>query len=89
MDRVVDNGARVLIILYLSAVVPSSGFSKCCFGASFLTFQIIRLTLLDKQGKAKFNAWKKVADDKTTPEDAQKKYVELVEKLKGVYGFEA
>ena len=41
------------------------------------------------QEKYKFNAWQKVVDDKVTPEDAQKKYVELVEKLKGVYGFEA
>ena len=28
-------------------------------------------------------------DDKVTPEEAQKKYIELVEKLKGIHGFEA
>ncbi len=41
------------------------------------------------QGKYKYNAWKKLVDAKTTPEDAQTKYVALVEKLKGTYGFTA
>ena len=42
------------------------------------------------QGKYKYNAWKKVVEeDKTKPEDCQKKYVTLVEKLKGQYGFTA
>lgn len=45
--------------------------------------------LSHEQEKYKFNAWKKLVDDKVTPEDAQKQYVELVEKLKGIYGFEA
>lgn len=40
------------------------------------------------QGKAKKNAWKKLVDDGVKPEDAQKKYVELVNSLKGKYGFE-
>jgi acyl-CoA-binding protein len=39
------------------------------------------------QGKYKYNAWKKVVDEKTTPETAQKEYVDLIEKLKGTYGF--
>ncbi|KAL6717275.1 acyl-CoA-binding protein (ACBP)/diazepam binding inhibitor (DBI)/endozepine (EP) [Lecanora helva] len=44
----------------------------------------------DFQGKYKYNAWKKVVEEeKTSPEDAQKKYVTLVNKLKGTYGFEA
>lgn len=40
------------------------------------------------QGKAKKNAWKKVHDEGVSPEDAQKRYVELVEKLKEKHGFE-
>ncbi|KAF0641991.1 hypothetical protein NXS19_013457 [Fusarium pseudograminearum] len=46
--------------------------------------------MLDLKGKAKYNAWKKVAeDDKLTPEAAQAKYVEHVEKLKKDYGYDA
>ena len=41
------------------------------------------------QGKYKYNAWKKIVDEKVTPEQAQTKYVDLVEKLKKAYGFEA
>ena len=42
------------------------------------------------QEKYKYNAWKKVAvEDKVTPSAAQQHYVQLVEKLKGIYGFEA
>ncbi|CAF3456150.1 unnamed protein product [Fusarium graminearum] len=42
------------------------------------------------KGKAKYNAWKKVAeDDKLTPEAAQAKYVEHVEKLKKSCGYDA
>ena len=44
------------------------------------------MTLL--QGKAKKNAWQAVADQKITPEEAQKKYVELVEQLKAKLGFD-
>ncbi|KAL8826153.1 MAG: hypothetical protein Q9191_003977 [Dirinaria sp. TL-2023a] len=43
----------------------------------------------DFKGKYKYNAWKKLVDAKTTPEDAQTKYVELVDKLKGTYGMNA
>ncbi|KAL2040504.1 hypothetical protein N7G274_006947 [Stereocaulon virgatum] len=42
----------------------------------------------DFKAKYKYNAWKKLVDEKTTPETAQKEYVDLVEKLKGTYGFE-
>lgn len=45
--------------------------------------------MIDLTGKAKYNAWKKVVDEGVTPEDAQKRYVELVESLKTKYGFEA
>ncbi|CAF9927505.1 MAG: hypothetical protein ALECFALPRED_003725 [Alectoria fallacina] len=42
------------------------------------------------QEKYKYNAWKKVAEeDKVTPSAAQQHYVQLVEKLKGTYGFSA
>ncbi|KAI5366526.1 Putative acyl-CoA-binding protein, ACBP [Septoria linicola] len=44
--------------------------------------------VFDPKGKAKYNAWKKEADAGTKPEAAQKKYVELVEKLKNELGFE-
>ncbi|KAF2149969.1 acyl-CoA-binding protein [Myriangium duriaei CBS 260.36] len=42
----------------------------------------------DFKGKAKYNAWKKVAEEKTSPQDAQKKYVALVNSLKSKYGYE-
>jgi len=38
------------------------------------------------QGKAKYSAWQKVVDAKTTPDQADKKYVEAVNKLKTKYG---
>ncbi|CAG7564209.1 unnamed protein product [Fusarium equiseti] len=42
------------------------------------------------KGKAKYNAWKKVVEqDQLTPETAQAKYVEAVEKLKEKYGYDA
>ncbi|KAJ4134862.1 hypothetical protein NW768_004471 [Fusarium equiseti] len=42
------------------------------------------------KGKAKYNAWKKAAvEDQLTPEAAQSKYVELVEKLKVSHGYDA
>ncbi|KAF4950412.1 hypothetical protein FGADI_8231 [Fusarium gaditjirri] len=42
------------------------------------------------EGKAKYNAWKKAAEEeKLTPDDAQAKYVELVERLKEKYGYDA
>ena len=43
-----------------------------------------------EQEKYKYNAWKKVAvEDKATPSAAQQHYVQLVEKLKTTYGFDA
>ncbi|KAK1465434.1 acyl CoA binding protein [Colletotrichum cuscutae] len=41
------------------------------------------------QGKAKQSAWQKVVDDKLTPEQAQEKYVALVNSLKEKYGYDA
>ena len=40
------------------------------------------------QGKAKRKAWQKVVDEKVSPEKAQKKYVQVVERLKEKYGYE-
>ena len=40
------------------------------------------------QEKYKYNAWKEVSEKGTSPEAAQKHYVELVERLKKSYGFE-
>lgn len=43
---------------------------------------------LSIQGKEKRKSWQRVVDKGTTPEQAQKEYVELVEKLKGQHGFD-
>ncbi|KAG9247034.1 acyl CoA binding protein [Calycina marina] len=45
--------------------------------------------MFDLKGKAKKNAWQKFVDDGTTAEDAQTKYVALVENLKEKYGYDA
>ncbi len=42
-----------------------------------------------QQGKAKKRAWQKIVDEGVTPEEAQKRYVELVEKLKSAYGYDS
>ena len=44
--------------------------------------------MLDVQGKAKKNAWQKLVDEGVSAEDAQQRYIDLVEKLKGDYGFD-
>lgn len=41
-----------------------------------------------KQGKAKKRAWQKVVDEGITKEEAQTRYVALVEKLKEAHGFD-
>lgn len=43
----------------------------------------------DLKGKAKKRAWQKVVDEGTTPEEAQTKYVALVESLKDKLGYDA
>ncbi|KAL2691777.1 hypothetical protein Neosp_002168 [[Neocosmospora] mangrovei] len=40
------------------------------------------------QGKAKYNAWKKVVEEGVTPDNAQEQYVKLVEELKEKYGYD-
>jgi diazepam-binding inhibitor (GABA receptor modulating acyl-CoA-binding protein) len=47
------------------------------------------LLLIYVQGKAKKRAWQKVVDEGITKEQAQERYVELVEKLKTTYGYDA
>ncbi|KAI9860273.1 MAG: hypothetical protein M1824_003275 [Vezdaea acicularis] len=44
--------------------------------------------MFDLKGKAKYTAWKAVFDKGTTAEDAQAEYVELVEKLKEIHGYD-
>ncbi|KAI8685815.1 ACB domain-containing protein [Fusarium keratoplasticum] len=44
--------------------------------------------LTHPQGKAKYNAWKKVAEEGVTPDAAQEQYVKLVEELKEKYGYD-
>jgi diazepam-binding inhibitor (GABA receptor modulating acyl-CoA-binding protein) len=46
------------------------------------------LTRWGKQGKAKKAAWQKIADEGITPEEAQAKYVTLVEGMKETYGYD-
>ena len=43
--------------------------------------------MLHAQEKAKRAAWQKLVDEKVSPQDAQKKYVALVESLKKKYGY--
>ncbi|TLS30138.1 hypothetical protein PpBr36_03017 [Pyricularia pennisetigena] len=44
--------------------------------------------MFDLKGKSKKAAWQKVVDEGVTPEQAQEKYVALVEKLKAAYGYD-
>ncbi|KAI9875436.1 MAG: hypothetical protein M1830_008472 [Pleopsidium flavum] len=44
--------------------------------------------MMDIKGKAKKKAWQKIVGEGTTPEEAQIKYVELVEHCKNVYGYD-
>lgn len=41
-----------------------------------------------QQGKAKRKAWQKIVDEGVTPQEAQKRYVALVEKLKEKHGYD-
>ncbi|EAS29189.1 uncharacterized protein CIMG_07935 [Coccidioides immitis RS] len=42
----------------------------------------------DFKGKYKYNKWKSIVEEGVTPEEAQKRYVELIEKLKAKYGYD-
>ncbi|KAK2746654.1 hypothetical protein FQN57_002998 [Myotisia sp. PD_48] len=44
--------------------------------------------MFDFKGKAKFAAWKEVAEENLSAEEAQEKYIELVEQLKTKYGYD-
>ena len=44
--------------------------------------------MANKQGKAKKNAWQKVVDEGITAEQAQQRYVALVEKMKVAYKYD-
>lgn len=41
-----------------------------------------------KQGKAKKAAWQRIADEGLSPDEAQAKYVTLVEGMKETYGYD-
>jgi diazepam-binding inhibitor (GABA receptor modulating acyl-CoA-binding protein) len=45
--------------------------------------------LFDLKNKAKKKAWQKIVDEGVTPEQAQEKYIALIEELKTSYGFDA
>jgi diazepam-binding inhibitor (GABA receptor modulating acyl-CoA-binding protein) len=45
--------------------------------------------LWELQGKAKKNAWQRVVDEGITKEEAQERYIKLVETLKEKYGYDA
>ncbi|KXL49378.1 hypothetical protein M433DRAFT_5591 [Acidomyces richmondensis BFW] len=44
--------------------------------------------MFELKEKAKRGAWQKLVDAKVTPQDAQKRYVTLVNELKDKYGYE-
>ncbi|KAI1436318.1 acyl CoA binding protein-domain-containing protein [Xylaria sp. CBS 124048] len=44
--------------------------------------------MFDMRGKAKLRAWEGIVDSGATPEQAQERYIALVEKLKEKYGFD-
>ncbi|KAF2774477.1 acyl-CoA-binding protein [Teratosphaeria nubilosa] len=44
--------------------------------------------MFELKEKAKRAAWQKLVDAKVTPEDAQERYIKLVEDLKQKHGFE-
>ncbi|KAK0390964.1 hypothetical protein NLU13_0466 [Sarocladium strictum] len=44
--------------------------------------------MFDLKGKAKKNAWQAVVDEGTTPDQAQEKYIALVESLKQSCGYD-
>jgi pectin methylesterase-like acyl-CoA thioesterase len=57
--------------------------------SSILDVRIVEnLVLIFCQGKAKHKAWQKEVDAKVSAADAEKRYIALVEKLKGSYGFD-
>jgi diazepam-binding inhibitor (GABA receptor modulating acyl-CoA-binding protein) len=45
--------------------------------------------MFDLKGKAKKKAWQQIVVDGVTPEEAQTKYIELIESMKKKYGFDA
>ncbi|KAI9783511.1 MAG: hypothetical protein M1839_003681 [Geoglossum umbratile] len=51
--------------------------------------EALRPGTFDFTGKAKYNAWKAVVTEGVTPEEAQSRYAELVEKLKETYEYDA
>ncbi|GBF59725.1 acyl-CoA-binding protein homolog [Trichophyton mentagrophytes] len=44
--------------------------------------------MFDLKGKYKYAKWKTTVEEGVTPEQAQERYIELVEKLKAKYGYD-
>ncbi|OAA68901.1 Acyl-CoA-binding protein, ACBP [Cordyceps fumosorosea ARSEF 2679] len=70
----------------------SAAFNKAAEDSKQLTAKPSNDELLELyglyKGKAKKNAWQKVIDEGISAEQAQERYVALVEQLKAKYGFD-
>ncbi|KAF3482939.1 Acyl CoA binding protein family [Arthroderma uncinatum] len=44
--------------------------------------------MFDLKGKYKYGKWKEIVEEGVTPEQAQERYIALVEKLKAKYGYD-
>ncbi|KAL9113005.1 MAG: hypothetical protein Q9227_002870 [Pyrenula ochraceoflavens] len=75
-DELLELGRRILYALYKQTLQDPS-FDKATAPGMF-----------DLKGKAKYNAWQKVVNDGVTPQQAETKYVQLVNSLKTKYGFD-
>lgn len=65
--------------------------SRYVINGNITTQNCARLTrppLSHEQGKAKKNAWQAVVDDGATPDQAQEKYIALVDRLKESCGYD-
>lgn len=69
----------------LVSLLPHGSFSGCGFSRFLLGLTSLASGL---QGKAKYKAWEKEVQAGLSASDAEKRYIELVESLKGKYGFD-
>ncbi|KAK3390194.1 putative fatty acid binding protein [Podospora didyma] len=74
------------------SVPQSDAFKKAAVDSKKLTSKPSNEDLLEiyalYKGKAKYNAWAKLADESLTPEQAQEKYVTKIEEMKEAYGYD-
>uniref|UniRef100_A0A0D6QT57 ACB domain-containing protein n=1 Tax=Araucaria cunninghamii TaxID=56994 RepID=A0A0D6QT57_ARACU len=47
-----------------------------------------KVGMFDLKGKAKRGAWQKIVDEGVTPEEAEQKYIALIEKMKETYKYD-